>query len=196
MKKRAKREFRIIKHLPIKPLHTVLNLFVVGLLVVSAVAQVEPPFGANPFEPEEVSPLMLFIGDLHPLSVHFPLALAFAAFLFELIFLASKNERWRTSAFHTLVLGATVSILTILTGLVAGSNGPFFAEDLEILNTHRVFGLASSGLLLLTTYFAAQVRLKKRENLLWSYRTALAVTTICVFIAGHFGAKLSGLSPF
>ncbi|HSG99239.1 MAG TPA: hypothetical protein VLB27_04265, partial [candidate division Zixibacteria bacterium] len=68
--------------------------------------------------------------------------------------------------------------------------------DAQLLETHRLFGLLSCGLLLLTTFLAAQVRLKKRNQLLWVYRAALLFTVICVFSAGHFGARLSGLSPF
>lgn len=161
-----------------------------------AVAQPDVAFGAEPFDGSTASPLMTFLGDLHPLAVHFPLALGFTALMFETLFLVSKKEVWRSTAFHTLTFGASVSLLTIFTGLTASTVGPFFGEDAQLLETHRLFGLVAAGLLLLTTFLAAQVRLKKRDQLVWVYRAVLLLTVICVFSAGHFGARLSGLSPF
>jgi uncharacterized membrane protein len=148
----------------------------------------------------DVSTITRFLGGLHPLSVHFPLALIFAAFVFELIFIKSANSKWRASAFHTLTLGATISLATISLGLMASEVGPFLGPDAELLALHRLFGLLTSALSLVSLYFLAQSHLSARsknnhraKKFELTYRVTLALATTTVFIAGHFGAELAGL---
>ena len=185
------------KYLPTKRLQFLLLVTAILLVVAPAVfGQPAPEFGAEPFDAGEASPLMTFLGELHPLAVHFPLALGFAALFFESLYLISKNTVWHNTGFHTLTLGTAISLITIFTGLTASTIGPFLGEDALLLDTHRLFGLTSCGLLLLTTYIGSRARLKQDDRLRWVYRAGLFVMTVCVFIAGHFGAKLSGLSPF
>ncbi len=160
-----------------------------------ALADAIPP---DAFSSNEVSPVTRFLGELHPLSVHFPLGLLFAAFCFEMLFLQSKNQKWRTSATHTLALGAIISLATISLGLMAGEIGPFLGPDAELLWTHRLFGLLASGLSLVSVYSLAQSRLVKKnpqrtKTLELIYRITLTLATVSVFVAGHYGAKLSGL---
>lgn len=171
---------------------------IVGLLLLAglAMAQEGVGFGEQPFTESDSSPLMQFLGELHPLAVHFPLGMAIAALFFEALFLISKNSAWQTSAFHTLTLGAALSIVTIFTGLTASELGPYFAEDALTLDSHRLYGLMGSGLLLLTTYLGAQARIRNSELFRKFYRAGLVITNVAVYAAGHFGAKLSGLSPF
>ncbi len=147
----------------------------------------------------EVSPVTRFLGGLHPLSVHFPLALIFAAFVFELVFVIGGDSKWRTSAFHTLALGAVISLATISLGLMASEVGPFLGPDAELVGLHRIFGLLTAALSLVATYSLAQskmpgkARAKKAKTFELTYRITLALATLTVFIAGHFGAELAGL---
>lgn len=168
-------------------------LLVILALASSAMAQ---GLAGDIFSEDQSSPLLSFLGGLHPLAVHFPLGMAIAALFFESLFVISKNTTWQTSAFHTLTLGSALSIVTIFTGLSASELGPYFAEDALILDSHRMYGLIGAGCLILTTYLGAQSRIKKTDLLIKLYRAGLVLTNFAVYSAGHFGAKLSGLSPF
>lgn len=166
------------------------------VLGVDALGQDGSMSPADTFGGAEISPLVSFLGGLHPLSTHFPLALAFAASLFETVFIISSNKTWSSTAFHCLSLGATLALFTAIAGLMAAEAGPFFGEDAQTLDFHRLMGLISVGLLLLTVFLGSKVRQGQKPNWLWLYRGAMALTTIGVFVAGHFGSKLAGSSPF
>jgi len=177
-------------------------LLVIALLIIAVSLSVRQALAgevpADTFSGNNVSAVTRFLGALHPLSVHFPLALIFAAFGFELLFIKSNNQKWRTSASHTLTLGAVISLATITLGLMASEVGPFLGADAELLWTHRLFGLLASGLALTATYTLAQSRLAKknrpREKMFaLVYRVTLALAVVAVFIAGNYGAKLSGM---
>ena len=176
---------------------TFVRLLAWALIATIAASQgfADPDGGA--FGQGEVSPLVSFLGGLHPFSVHFPVALICAAALFETIFLIGKAESAASTAFHCLALGASISILSVILGLMASESGPFIGEDAATLWTHRLFGLISCGLLLLTTYVAAHSRMQKNQNnLRILYRVLLYLTTVIVLITALFGSKLTGLAPF
>lgn len=151
------------------------------------------------FGPAEVSPLVNFLGGLHPFSIHFPIALVCAAALFETVFWVGKAESAASTAFYCLALGASISLVSVILGLMASEAGPFIGQDAEILWIHRLFGLISCALLLLTTFVAAKSRApaqKMQTFLRWLYRGLLYLTTMIVLITSLFGSKLTGLSPF
>ncbi len=150
------------------------------------------------FGQTEVSSWVTFLGGLHPFTVHFPIALICAAALFETVFLIGKIESAASTAFHCLMLGASISIVSVILGLMASEAGPFIGQEAETLWTHRLFGLISCGLLLLTAYVAAQSRMpgQKKTSLRGLYRGLLYLTTLIVLITALFGSKLSGLAPF
>lgn len=164
-----------------------------------AVGQGLSDLASDAFGPAEVSPLVNFLGGLHPFSIHFPIALVCAAALFETVFWVGKAESAASTAFYCLALGASISLVSVILGLMASEAGPFIGEDAETLWTHRLFGLISCGLLLLTTFVAAKSRApeqKTRISLRWLYRGLLYLTTMIVLITALFGSKLTGLSPF
>ena len=174
-----------------------LSLLITAMFISTGLAMADVVPG-DAFGGSDVSSITRFLGSLHPLSVHFPLALVFAAFCFELLFIRTKNQKWRTSASHTLTLGAAISLATISLGLMASEVGPFLGPDAELLWIHRLFGLLASGLSLLSLYTLAQSRMVKKKvqrakTLEMIYRVTLTLAVIAVFVAGHFGAKLSGL---
>ena len=176
-----------------------LGFLALALYLISSIATAQGLTGANggDFGGSETNWLVSFLGGLHPFSVHFPIALVCAAALFETIFWIGKAESAASTAFHCLALGASLSIVSVILGLMASESGPFIGEDAATLWTHRLFGLISCGLLLLTTYVAARSREQKNQiNLQALYRTLLYLTTLIVLITGLFGSKLTGLAPF
>ncbi len=186
----------------LSPWRNPLVVFAVSLTIFALGSEISlADIATDAFSGSEVSEVTRFLGSLHPLSVHFPLALIFAAFAFELIFIKSANSKWRTSAFHTLTLGAVISLGTISLGLMAGEVGPFLGPDAELLALHRLFGLVTSALALVSLYSLAQAQQRSKRNkdknrakkFELIYRITLALATITVFVAGHFGAELAGL---
>ncbi|MFQ5606985.1 MAG: DUF2231 domain-containing protein [Candidatus Zixiibacteriota bacterium] len=170
-----------------------------ALLAANSLGQEAGAPAGGPINEFEINPAVRFLGGLHPFSTHFPIALVVAAFLFETTGLTTGNKGWATTAFHCLTLGSSVSLLTVILGLMASELGPFIGEDAETLWAHRLFGLISCGLLLLTTFVAARSRrgeLQGNATLIWGYRALLLLTLLFVLSAALFGSRLTGLAPF
>src|SRR3984893_19431168 len=62
--------------------------------------------------------------NFHPVFVHFPIVLWFAALLFELLAVWRRSDEMQRTASRMLYLGTLAAIVTILTGLVAEKSVP------------------------------------------------------------------------
>jgi uncharacterized membrane protein len=87
--------------------------------------------------------------NIHPMFVHFPIALWLAALLFEALAVTFGSEEWHRTAARTLYFGTLAGIVTIVTGLEAEKSippGPAMIivgihETLMILTTSVAVGL-------------------------------------------------------
>ena len=78
---------------------------------------------------------MAFVGRLHPLLIHFPIALVIAAGLAEFTAIVTANEDWRTVAVGNVRAGAVFAVLAAIAGWRLA-----LAPDMEVsplLEWHR-----------------------------------------------------------
>ncbi len=128
--------------------------------------------------------------NLHPLFVHFPIALLLFAVLTQLavlFFPNNKNLKWFT--FALLISGCIGALIAVQTAVHISGD----ADDkaLDIFETHRLFGL-------LTFWFSLGATLIRLATILWFRKkwfeiilTIIILTTaIFVTITGHHGAQL------
>ncbi|MGA7303281.1 MAG: DUF2231 domain-containing protein [Rhodothermales bacterium] len=87
-------------------------------------------------------PLPEWAPNIHPLFVHFPIALLFSAALFDLIALLAK-DRWslRVTAVSVYVLGAVAAIATYLTGDAAADHLSIPLDVQTLLSDHSDWAL-------------------------------------------------------
>lgn len=95
---------------------------------------------------------MFDLTHLHPMIVHFPIALLIIGFLSDLLGLISKQKFFSTTGFYLLVLGAAGVIAAYLTGNLAGDGVTEFGALGQALETHE-----SAALLTLWLVAAAAV---------------------------------------
>jgi uncharacterized membrane protein len=130
--------------------------------------------------------MLQFLGRLHPLLVHFPIALLLAALLFEL-------RRGRASGpseagFACLALGTLGAFAAALTGWLFAAHDPPGAPDL--LLRHRWSGVgtaAASGAVLLSAW-----RWKKSRSSAFALptRLGLAFTALLTALSGTLGGAM------
>jgi len=134
---------------------------------------------------------MFTTSHLHPMLVHFPIALVTIGFLAEFAFLLFKKEISLTKmGFYLLVIGTLSACATWLSGdlftsEMAGAAG-------EIRETHELFASITVGLLLITTVLRSTLLFQKNGN---SKLKALAfvlygLATVSVSVTGFFGGTL------
>jgi uncharacterized membrane protein len=130
---------------------------------------------------------MAFIGRLHPLLIHFPIALVIAAVAAEVAATVSGDGRWRTVAIGNVRAGAAFALVAAIAGwrLALGPG----TEATALLEWHRWLGTIGAGVSLAAAL--ASWGADGRSSLeLGIYRIALFGAGISVAVAGHLGGLL------
>ena len=129
---------------------------------------------------------MALVGRLHPLLIHFPIALVIAAGLAEFTAIVTANEDWRTVAVGNVRAGAVFAVLAALAGWLLA-----LAPEMEVsplLEWHRWLGITGAGSAIAAALATRDLRRRARQVRV--YRIALAASVFLVAITGHLGGLL------
>ncbi len=75
--------------------------------------------------------------NIHPLFVHFPIALTLVALLFEGWYWVQKQDHLRQSATTLIYLAALAAVVTVLTGLQAADTLGHDSPGHDLVHVHR-----------------------------------------------------------
>jgi uncharacterized membrane protein len=134
---------------------------------------------------------MFDTGHLHPMLVHFPIALVVIGFLADVTSLFFKKEPCLSRlGFYLLILGTLSALATWLTAILFTSEMSGSAG--KIKETHVLFALITLGILIATSAFRILLHSGNRENtkLKWVAFTLYALAMIFVSITGYYGGTL------
>ena len=131
--------------------------------------------------------LWRFLGRLHPLAVHFPVALLVFAAIVELFTLKKFNSTLRPGINLLVAAGVISAIFSAVFGFLLSKDGDY-GEDLGI---HQWIGIATALLGALSWLLLNRILKKNQLNLVKPYRSILFISAIGVSAAGHFGASLA-----
>lgn len=94
--------------------------------------------------------------NIHPLFVHYPIALLGAATLFYIVAWAARSERWAFAAYVTLLAGTAGGALAIATGLYA-DGGVMVSRSVRaaLLDQHKALMLTTGSLALIASIWAS-----------------------------------------
>ncbi len=121
-------------------------------------------------------------GRMHPLIVHFPIALTLIVLPFALI-ARRRGGTWDTALALLVYAGAASAVAAVASGL-------FFAghQDPQMLARHELVGwIAASGTVVCALLAALHQRDPSRR---WILELALVATALAVGLAGHFGGEM------
>ena len=130
---------------------------------------------------------MALIGRLHPLLIHFPIALVIAAAAAEAVAMLTRDRIWHTGAVGNLRAAAAFAVLAAVAGWrLALQPG---MEPSALLEWHRWLGTIAAGAT--CTAALATVNAGSRSApALWVYRVALFAAGAVVSVTGHLGGLL------
>jgi uncharacterized membrane protein len=133
----------------------------------------------------------VFLGNLHPVAVHFPIALILCAMLCEMIFVLTSRSVFSDTARVIIVLGAVTGIGAALLGWFAAEHVTYPADLLRVLWWHRAFGIATV-VLGAAAALASEVSRRPVAAGGWrlAYRLLLLAAAILVGITGFLGGTL------
>jgi len=126
------------------------------------------------------------LGAIHPLIVHFPIALAIVAAMAMLLHWIGRHEGFGDFAFHCTWIAALASVCV-------AASGWFFADAYRAsdeLFLHRWFGIGSSVGLIALAFMTSLVRGDSWPGLLKISRFASLLVAVGIGITAHFGGEM------
>jgi uncharacterized membrane protein len=137
-----------------------------------------------------VSSAIVWVGRLHPLLVHFPVALILTAAVAEGLSMARRNQESATAALFLVTAAAWTALPSFLAGFAAAA-GQAFDGDLEhAFAVHRIAGIVTPMLAFIAAGMGHSTR---RTGQVWeqmTYRAFLLLAAVAVIVAGLYGGKL------
>jgi len=128
---------------------------------------------------------------LHPLSVHFPIALIMVGFLFDLLYLIFKKEHCLSKA------GLYLMVLGTLGAVAAFFTGEYFSKNLlgpagEMKETHELFAKTTMYLMLGASAIRIYMVMAKKDQswIKWLVFLLYAVGAGLVSYTGYLGGSL------
>ncbi|HUH46179.1 MAG TPA: DUF1549 domain-containing protein [Arenibacter sp.] len=127
------------------------------------------------------------LGRLHPLAVHFPIALLIVAYFLELLTIGGKRQGLREGINWMVFLGAFFALLATILGWLLRVHDNY-SGNLVLL--HQNMGIAT-GILAVVTGLILKNTLNGKVGNFFLYRSALSITVVFLIFAGHLGSSLT-----
>jgi len=134
---------------------------------------------------------MYTASHLHPMLVHFPIALIVFGFIADVAsFLFKKEACLSKFGFYLLIFGTLASLSALLTGLLFTSEMSGTAG--EVKETHELFAWITVGTLIALSALRIFLKVKNKEetDLKWIALTLYGLAAIAVSITGFYGGTL------
>ena len=131
--------------------------------------------------------------DLHPLVIHFPIALFSAAILFDLLFLIFNNNDFYAGGWWTMLFALVASAAAIATGIIDDTLIGHLGSVYPLWLNHGLVQLFSCILFLTLFLWRTKDKSIFYDNLKKRVYTAMALIGIVIlYYGGHLGAELAG----
>ena len=138
---------------------------------------------------QTVFPGMHAMQNLHPLFVHFPIALWVAALVFESVALLRTSEEWHRSAARLLYLGTLFGLAAAATGWIAQKSMPPSGAAHDVMELHEtlmLFAVSAAGWLSIIAYLRPRLSSAQQK---W-FLAGLIVLVLLTVFGSDRGAEL------
>ncbi len=132
----------------------------------------------------------LFFGRLHPLVLHFPIALILLAAGIEVLRLKWEHPQFAKLVPFLLIVGAVGALAASGTGWVFAHESHPRPSLRWMLQWHRWLGIAATVLAAAAAWVASRYATAETSRGRWLRRSAVWLTTIILSAAAHLGALM------
>jgi len=132
--------------------------------------------------------MLHFIGQLHPIVVHFPVALLVVAALVLLGTRLSPGDRTWHAVGLLLWGGAIGGVVSAAVGFTLSSQSFYGGADRATLDVHAILGYATAALACVAVALRARTRRGDRRALV--AHVVAVVGAVTVSVCGYFGGEL------
>jgi uncharacterized membrane protein len=131
------------------------------------------------------------LGQFHPLTAHFPIALLIVALPAEIIWRRTRKDTWKAAVRFCVGLGAAGAVVTATLGWCEAAFSRYASSSLQVLAWHRWLGTATAVWAILTLVLSELAhREGQPRHLRYTFRMTLFVGIVLVSVAGYLGASL------
>jgi len=182
-----------MKIIPVVLLIMILSIYFLGAHEGhQSIGAIDLDHAASPVFTSEssMSKWMHWLGNFHPVVLHFPIALTMMTVVAELLYLWLKHPLFDYAARFMIIAAAIMAIPTVLFGLAWSYQSHYVGDFATIFWWHRFFGLTSLGLALIAA-FLREIYVTRGEARKWYY-----ICLAALFISINIGAFLGGELTF
>ena len=135
---------------------------------------------------------MFELSHVHPMLVHFPIALLILGFLSEIVALAFKKTSFADAAFLLLITGALGAVAAVLSGLYAARGLEEAGTLKQAVDMHEGAAELAMWLAVLAAIFRTALVLTRKYTGSLRYLSAVIflVAVLAVARAGYYGGEL------
>jgi uncharacterized membrane protein len=127
--------------------------------------------------------------NVHPVFVHFPLALLSAGILFDVLGYALKKTSLSNAGWWCFALGVIAAIITVFTGLQAEETVSLSKEAHEVLEHHEHFQIYST-VVLTGLLIWRSIKRGALPNPAVGYLIITAIAVGAIVFGSHYGGQL------
>ncbi len=134
--------------------------------------------------------------NVHPLFVHFPIAMTMLALLFEVLYLSLKKDQFRNTATALIYLSMLAAVAAVVTGYIAADTIGHESPGHDMVHTHRDFMVWFTGVIVVLALMQAiltYVKSLNAEALWWSRLgrpVLLTVAAVILILGADRGGRL------
>ena len=134
------------------------------------------------------------LDEIHPLVIHFPIALLSTGFLCDLISCVLKNKGLEKAGWWNLVFGTVSSVFALITGLLMdmGSSPGLIDEPFPIYENHAMLQIMVVCAFLALLIWRFQNYNFGNTKTKYIYISLLGIAVAILFYGSHLGAVFSG----
>jgi uncharacterized membrane protein len=130
------------------------------------------------------------MSHLHPMTVHFPIALIFVTFAIDLAGKVLKRDKFMYAGTITTVFALASAIAAVITGLVTEDTGWHPASVAGILETHELMGFIVLGLVAVLAIVRLAFHDKLDTAIGWLPVVIGGVAIVFVTYGGYLGGEM------
>ena len=131
--------------------------------------------------------MIVLDSPIHPLLVHFPIALFLSAWLLMMVGSRIKNEGLKSAAMCMYVMAAFFSLLAVLSGLYE-ANRLHLKHPLLFAHRNYAIALCVTSWCGLWVMFCAQFKCPKRLEFI--FKCVCWLSAALVILAGYYGGSM------
>jgi len=130
------------------------------------------------------------MGNIHPYTVHFTIALFLSSVLFDILGFWRKNTRLHIAAWFNLLLAGVATIFSVISGLWEKRQVPIPQSAQEVLDIHQTSAILIAICILGLAFWRIGSREKLPLNKEPLYLIIAAMGVVFLLTGAYFGGKL------